>query len=180
MDFLALARARRSVRSYRSDPVSPKALERCLEAARLSPSACNAQPWHFVVATEPALCRELADAMTSMGMNGFAKQAPALIALVQERPNISSRFGGLVKGKVYADMDCGIAAAHFCLQAASDGLGTCIIGWFDEKRVARALGVPKGKRIPLIITLGHPQNESGRPKARKALGDMSSNSRYSG
>ena len=65
-------------------------------------------------------------------------------------------------------IDIGIAAEHFCLQAAESGLGTCMLGWFDEKEVKKLIKVPKNKSIPLLITVGYtPNGYKQRKKIRK-------------
>ena len=111
-----------------------------------------------------------------MGMNKFAHEVPAIIAVVLEKMNLTAKIGSVIKDKEYSLVDVGIAVEHFCLAATSLGLGTCIIGWFDERRMRRLLGV-KGKRIPLLITLGYPAGEH-RTKSRKALDKMSCWNRY--
>ena len=73
-DFLKLVAARQSDRAYdMSRPVEPEKLERILEAARLAPSACNAQPWKFVVINDPELSVKVGKATAGLGMNKFAK-----------------------------------------------------------------------------------------------------------
>ena len=80
MDFLQLVQARQSDRSYDKErPVEPEKLERILEAARLAPSACNAQPWKFVVITDKELAQKAGKAAAGLGMNKFAKDAPCLL-----------------------------------------------------------------------------------------------------
>ena len=75
-------------------------------------------------------------------------------------------------------MDIGIVALQFCLQATAEGLGTCIMGWFNEKKVKELLHIPKSKRAELIITLGYPSSPILRPKVRKTLDDICSYNRY--
>ncbi len=111
-----------------------------------------------------------------MGMNGFAREVPVIVAVVLEKMNLTARIGSVIKDKEYSLLDVGIAVEHFCLQAAELGLGTCIMGWFDEKKVKKLLGI-KGKRVPLLISLGYPAGES-RKKARKSLEEMSSWNQY--
>ena len=172
-DFLRLAEERQSDRKYHDKPVEEEKLLRCLEAARLAPSACNAQPWTFIVIND----KELKDAVareTSGGvlpLNHFTRQAPILVVLVLEKPNITSRFGEVVKDKKFTIMDLGISASHFCLQAASEGLGSCMIGWFNENKVKELLNIPKNKRPMLIITLGYPAGKK-RKKIRKKPDDV--------
>jgi nitroreductase len=173
--FLALAGRRRSVRRYTAQPVERAQIDRCLEAARLAPSACNAQPWTFIVVDDPAL-RDSIAAATSGGvlpLNHFTRQAPVLVVAVQEPANPTSRIGAAVKNKPFAFMDVGIAAEHFCLQAAEEGLGACMLGWFDEARVRTLLGIPAPARPVLILTLGHPDGPPPPPRPRKALAAMS-------
>ena len=177
MDFAELIKVRQSDRRYAPRPVEQEKIAMCIEAARLAPSACNSQPWHFIVADDPATRDELAAAAAGMGMNAFARQAPVIAAVVLEKMKMLAYIGSVIRDKEFSLVDIGIAASHFTLQAADIGLGTCIIGEFDEKRVRKALGIPRGKRIPLLITLGYPEG-STRPKSRKKAEQMSSRNRY--
>ncbi len=176
MDFLDLVKRRQSDRRFEPTPVSNELIMGCLEAARLAPSACNSQPWKFVVVNDPDLKTQIARAAAGMGMNKFADEAPVIVAVVMEKMNFTARIGSVIKDKEYSLLDVGIATEHFCLQAASMGLGTCILGWFNEKEVNRLLQVGK-RRIPLLILLGYPAGET-RPKARKRLDEMSSWNKY--
>ncbi len=88
-------------------------------------------------------------------MNRFVDQAPLLIVVVREQPNFTSKIGGKIKNKDYSLIDIGIACQNMCLQAEAEGLGSCMIGWFDEERVRKLLNIPKSKRVELIITLGY-------------------------
>ena len=173
MNFEELILKRQSDRRYLSEPVAKEDIVKCLEAARMSPSACNSQPWKFVVVDEKGKLAEMAEAAEGLGMNKFTHNVPVMVAVVLEKMNASARLGSLVKNKDYCMLDLGMAVEHFCLQAADLGLGTCIMGWFDEKRIARQLGVPLGKRIPLIIALGKPALPTRR-KVRKTMEEMSS------
>ena len=168
-EFLNLVKTRQSVRGYLPRPVEQDKLERCLEAARLAPSACNAQPWMFIVVDDAEIKKRLADLTADrwLPLNHWTKQAPVHIVLVVEAANLTSRMGALVKQRDFAWMDVAIAAEHFCLQAAAEGLGTCMLGWFKEEKVRLLLNIPKGKRIGLIITLGYPAATKIRPKIRK-------------
>lgn len=169
MNFLELAQKRQSDRGYCDRPVARELIERCLEAARLAPSACNSQPWFFVVVDEPQLRAAVAEKLQDAVMNRFAPSAPVLVAVVAEPPALLPRLGGVIKNKPFYLMDIGMAVEHFCLQAADEGLGSCILGWFDEPGVKRLLGIPKGKRVPLVITLGYPAVPATRPKVRRGI-----------
>ena len=176
MNLSELIQKRQSDRKYESRPVSREMVMKCLEAARLAPSACNSQPWKFVVVDDVALLPQMGAAAAGMGMNGFAREVPVIVAVVLEKMNLTARIGSVIKDKEYSLLDVGIAVEHFCLQAAELGLGTCIMGWFDEKKVKKLLGI-KGKRVPLLISLGYPAVET-RKKARKSFEEMSSWNQY--
>ena len=167
MDFLRLVMSRQSDRAYdKEHSVEPEKLERILEAARLAPSACNAQPWKFVVVTDRELARKVGKAAAGLGMNKFAKDAPVHILIVEESANITSLLGGKVKDKHFPLIDVGIAASHIVLAAESEGLGSCILGWFDEKEIKQLTGIPASKRLLLDIIVGYPLKEK-RKKIRK-------------
>jgi nitroreductase len=167
--FLEMVKTRQSTRAYSNREVEAEKVERCLEAARMAPSACNAQPWKFIVVNDPVIKNALADATQDriLPFNHFTKQAPLHIVIVREKANLTSSIGQVVKNKEFPVMDIGIAAVHFCLQAVEEGLGTCILGWFNEKKVRKLLFVPQNKRIELIITVGYPATDEIRPKKRK-------------
>ena len=174
MTFLELVRMRQSTRNFLDRPVEREKIERCVEAARLAPSACNSQPWKFVVIDEPELRTAVGQRLASpvFGINAFATQAPVLVAVVTEPSTLTARLGAMLKDKPYHLMDLGIAVEHFCLQAVEEGLGTCIMGWFDETGVKRLLEVPRGKRVHLTVAVGYAASEVVRPKARKDKGDI--------
>jgi len=180
MSFLKLANRRFSVRKYKNRPVEKEKIVSCMEAVRLTPSACNSQPWHFVIVDIPKEVAILADKTTLplSKLNQFVKEAPVIVAIVAEKPNLSSGLGGMIKKKPYYLMDIGMAAEHFCLQAAEEGLGTCMLGWFNERAVKEFLSVPKGRSIPLLITLGYPDKEEAPNKIRVKLEDIYSFGKY--
>jgi len=172
-----LINKRQSVRKYKNETVPAEAIIACIEAARLAPSACNAQPWKFVVVDDEALKQQVGEASASMGMNKFCSQAPCIVVVVLEKPNLTSAIGSVLKDKEFTLIDIGIAAEHFCLQATELGLGTCMIGWFNEKKVQQLLGIPKNKRVPLLITIGYP-DDSPRDKVRKTMDQICSKNQY--
>ena len=170
MKFLELIEKRQSDRKYTDQKVERDKIERCLEAARLAPSASNSQPWSFVVIDEPELRKKVGN--KSIGplrsFNNFAPKAPVILAIVMEKPKIITELGGRIKEKEYPLIDIGIAAEHFCLQATEEGLGSCMLGWFDEKAVKTLLKVPEQKSISLLITIGYtPTDYKHRKKIRK-------------
>ncbi|NDW19009.1 nitroreductase [Dysgonomonas sp. 216] len=180
MDFLELVNKRQSTRAYDKDKaVEPEKVARIIEAARLSPSACNAQPWHFIVVDDPDLKNKVADAASAklLGMNHFTKQAPVHILIVEEKVNFTSGIGGMIKDKHFAHVDIGIAAAHICLAAEAEGLGSCMLGWFNESKMRKLLDIPESKRVILDIVIGYPA-QGLRPKKRKATEEVVSYNKY--
>lgn len=179
-NFLALASSRQSDRAYDPDrPVEREKLERILRAASMSPSACNAQPWKFIIVDEPELKNKVADATSNriLGLNHFTKQAPVHILIVEEKVNLSSGFGGWVKDKTFSMIDIGIAAAHICLAAEDEGLGSCILGWFNEEKIRNLLNIPSGKRVVLDIIIGY-SKQPKRTKKRKETDKIISYNTY--
>jgi len=166
--MLELIVSRQSDRKYSDKPVEKEKLDRIIEAGRMAPSACNAQPWKFIVVNEPDLLLKIAEATSAklIGMNSFVGQAPLMIVVIREQPNFTSKVGGTIKNKDYSLIDIGIASENICLQAEAEGLGSCMIGWFDERMLRKILGIPKSKRVELIITLGYSLSEQ-REKRRK-------------
>jgi len=126
MNFLELVNRRQSVRRYAPGKRIPReVLDRCLEAARLAPSACNSQPWSFVVVDDPEKVRALAEAACShppYGMNHFAADASAIVAVVTEKMKWAARIGAQFRGVQYSLVDIGIASEHLVLQAAEEGI----------------------------------------------------------
>ncbi len=178
-NFLRLIRSRRSCRKYSDQAVEREKLERIIEAGRMAPSACNAQPWKFIVVDDKALLHDLSGAASSklLGMNWFVNQAPIQVVIVRERVNITSKIGGTIKNKDYSLIDIGIASENICLQAEAEGLGSCILGWFDEERVKKILSIPKSKRVELIITIGYSLAEK-RERGRKPPEETVSFNKY--
>ena len=180
MDFSQLITVRQSVRKYANRPVPEETLVRLVEAVRLSPSASNSQPWRLILVTDPALRDRVARATFSrlVSFNRFAVQVPVLAVLVVEKPKVITQIGGRLKDRDFPLIDIGIAAAHFCLQAADLGLGTCMLGWFDEAVIRELLHIPASRRIGLVITLGYPAEAQIRPKQRKSTSRMCSRDSY--
>jgi nitroreductase len=170
-----LFKIRQSVRKYSDVKVSREILHHCLDEARFAPSASNSQPWKFVVADQEPIRTQLARATFSelIPFNRFTLQAPVIVVLVIDKPKLITRVAMKMKKRDWQLIDIGIIAAHFCLQAAEDGLGTCMIGWFDEKKVKEILKIPSDKTIGLLITVGYaPEGYPVRTKIRKPLEEI--------
>lgn len=179
--LLDLIQTRQSSRDYLPASVQRELIEKCIEAARLAPSACNSQPWHFIIVDEPELKNKLTEKIFSgpYSMNSFVKKAPVIVAVISEKSSFMAKIGGYFRGTAYYLIDIGAAVENFILQAAELGLSTCWIGWFNEKETKRLLGIPSYKKLDCLISLGYSQ-EPIRPKTRKQINKMHSYNKYQG
>ncbi|MEO0078940.1 MAG: nitroreductase family protein, partial [candidate division WOR-3 bacterium] len=173
--FLKLCLHRRSVRRFRNLPVDREKLMRCLEAARLAPSAENRQPWRFVVFDDPAEKERLARAVFRgvYAVSARFADAPVLVCLLIREDVLVNRLAKVSQGVPYQFVDAGIAGEHFVLAAAEQGIGTCWIGWFDTRALVRHLKLQgRGFRPIALIAVGYPAEDAGGavPK-RRALAD---------
>ncbi len=172
MDLLELIKLRQSDRKFDFDRlVEAEKISYILEAARLAPSACNAQPWKIIVVDEPNLSKQIGEATANLGMNKFAKNAPLHLIIVEESANFTSILGSKLKGKYFPLIDIGVLASHITLAAEQQELGSCITGWFDERKIKKLLNIPLKKRVLLNILIGYPLNDK-RSKSRKSINDI--------
>ena len=172
-EFFDLINNRQSCRKYLDKPVEKEKLIKCIEAARVAPSACNSQPWHFVVVNNKELSSKVAMCVQDKVMNKFTSECQAFIIVVEENGNLTSRAGALMKQQDYRSVDIGIATQHICLSATQQNLGTCILGWFNEKELKKLLNIDKLKRIRLVVAIGYPETNAIRKKIRKSINEIS-------
>ncbi len=171
-DFFELIAKRESCRNYSDKQVDIGLLRKCIEAARLAPSACNSQPWSFTVVNNSELSPKVAKCLQEMGMNKFTDKCPAYVIVTEEDASLSAKFGGKVKNQQYAPIDIGLATANLVLAATELGLSTCIMGWFNESKLKNLLDIPKTKRIRLVIGVGYAASENLREKKRKSMEEI--------
>jgi nitroreductase len=150
--------------------VEREKLTRCVEAARLAHSGCNAQPWSFVVVDNPKIVPEVAKCGQPMNnINGFLDKAGAFIVVLEEHAVLMPGLRKMVDSQFFAKGDIGSAVAYLCLEAAEQGVGTCIIGMYDRETISNLLGIPLEQRYGALIALGYPESDVIRPKDRKPL-----------
>ena len=171
MNFIEIAEKRQSCRAY--DPsreVEEEKLNRVLVSARLSPSACNGQPYHITVCRGD-VAKRVAKTTQGMGMNKFASDAPVLL-VISEKPYVTSAaFGARVKKNDYRSIDIGILSAYITAEAAAQGLGSCILGWFDDDEIRSICGIDEVVR--LVITVGYAkEGDKLREKKRKGIDEL--------
>ena len=172
MNFMEIANARQSCRNYDEQrPVEREKLDAVLEAARLAPSACNGQPYHITVCRNQAAQDVAALTVGRGGMNKFAAQAPILLVVSEAPYCAAAAMGSKIKNNDYRSMDIGLAVAQLCAEATTQGLGTCILGWFDDAKVREICHLEHPVR--LVITLGYPsESEKQREKKRKDMSEL--------
>jgi nitroreductase len=152
MDVLEAVRGRRSIRAFRSDDVSPKIVEKLLDAARWAPSAGNIQPWEFIVVRKPEIKRALAEAALDQTL---IEEASVVIVVCANEDRSSQGYG--IRGKtLYCLQDTAAATQNILLTAYSLGLGTCWVGAFREEEAREILKIPHGIRPVAIIPVGYP------------------------
>ena len=180
MNILSSIKNRRSIRFFKTAQIKREALELCLEAGRLSPSACNSQPWKFILVDSPSFLKELSNKIFSgiYKMNAFSKNASALIVIVSTKPKFFARFGGALRNTNFQNIDAGIACENIVLQAQELGIGTCILGWFNERKLKSLLRIPWNKKVPIIISLGYTDEKDLPPQQLKEKSETISINRY--
>lgn len=161
MNFYDVVAARRSVRNYRSTPVALDKLSRILDAVRLAPSACNLQPWKFLVVKSDVM-----RARISRVLQPWVMTAPLIIVALGNR-----KTGWRRDGQSYHEVDVAIAFEHLVLAAAAEGLGTCWICAFDRQAMRLALNLDEDWDTVAVTPLGLPDDPNPRT-LRKPLADI--------
>ena len=170
-DFMELALARQSCRDFSDKPVEHDKLVRCVEAAILTPSGCNSQPWSFVVVEDPVKVKAIAPLTQAIG-NAFVSKAQAFIIILEEYAVLNPKISAMVDSQYFAKGDLGAAVLSVCLEATSLGLGTCILGIYDRAKICEVAGLPAGSRFGGLIAVGYPASDSIRTKTRKSLKEV--------
>ena len=169
-DFYNLALKRQSCRAFRETSVDDELLVRCVNAATMAPSACNSQPWNFVIVTRDETRRELAKLTQTTGLNLWTNYAPAFIVVAEDaEPVLMPKVAAVYGAKHFAEGDVGMATAFLLLEAAELGLGCCVLGTFDDGDVKKLLEIPEGDTVRAIVAVGYPADDTQRRKNRKEV-----------
>ena len=171
MNFTEIALNRQSCRNYdNTRMVEQEKLDAVLNAARLSPSACNGQPYHITVCKGEVALR-VAKATQDIGINKFATDAPIML-VISEMPYVKTAdLGAKLKKNDYRSIDIGILSAYITAEAAVQGLATCILGWLDGNELQEICKTEGTVR--LVITLGYAKDDDVlRTKKRKTLEEL--------
>ena len=171
MNFTEIASTRQSCRSFDNTRlVEQEKIEAILNSARLSPSACNGQPY-FLTVCKGDIAKKVAKATQGMGMNKFASDAPVQIVISEMPYNRTAALGAKVKGNDYRSIDIGIVSAYITAEAEAQGLGSCILGWLDSdeiKKICNLLG-----EVRLVVSIGYKTADDRlRIKKRKNFDEL--------
>lgn len=157
---------RYSCRKYSEKTLDIDLLYKCIEAARLAPSACNSQPWMFYVVLDETKRKELVKLTQPFTENaGF-------IIVEEINPNFSEKIVNKFKSQDFTKTDIGIACSYLSLQATELGLATCMIGYFNEDKIKKLLNIDKKSRLRLVIAIGFPDDKEKRKLARKEIEEI--------
>ncbi len=171
-EFLSLCLRRQSCRSFLDKEIEQDILVKCVKAASLAPSACNSQPWSFVIVHSKDMVNKIAQCANVMGRNEFAFQAKAFFVVVEEFAVLMPAIRGLIDSQFFAVGDVGAATISLCLAATDEGLGTCVMGLFDREKVSNVLDIPREKKVRAVIAVGYPKDTDIREKTRKDLKEI--------
>ena len=175
MNFETLQAARESCRIYSDKDVPREILTHLIDVARLSPSACNSQPWRFIIVDEPEARAKLIEAFDDDGLTGcpWGEDVPCFIMICEDEAHLRPGVGEHYGFQHFAQMDIGMAAMALCYEATSLGLGTCMIGTMNQKKLKAAFDIPTERIVRLIITVGYPAKaDQPRKKIRKNLDEI--------
>ncbi|MDP8257923.1 MAG: nitroreductase family protein [Candidatus Aadella gelida] len=178
--FKELVKSRRSIRSYLGRRIDPEKLELCAEAALYSPSACNSQPWKFIIVNDNSAKEKMRSSVFSglYNMNSFASNAAAYIVLISKKTKLPASIAGYLMRTDFRQIDLGIACSNIVLQAEDLGIGSCILGWFDQRAARRILNIPRLVNIDLIIALGYTDQGPSSERRLKDRDETVSYDRY--
>ena len=153
MDFNKVISSRRSIRSYKTDPIPESALAQITETVQQAPSACNLQPWEFRIIFND----KIREAICRVYTQKWLAEAPAIVVALGNSATAWKRLDG----SSIIDMDIGIAMEHLVLAAAAEGLGTCWICAYDVKNMNQALEITAPWNALAISPLGYPAQQPG-------------------
>ena len=168
-DFLEICTRRQSCRNFSGKAVEHDKLVKCVEAGRLAPSACNSQPWSFVVVETPEIAAEVAKCGQKFSPNPFLSNAGAFIIVLEEHAFLNAGVAAILDSQYFAKGDLGAATVQICTEAETQGLGTCIIGMYDRPKLCELLNIPAEKQFAAFIAVGYAADDKVRVKDRKAL-----------
>ena len=174
MDTTQCIQTRRSIRKYKPDPIDHTLLESIISTASYSPSWKNTQITRYIAIEDSSILKKIADDYTPSYNSNIVSQLSMLIAVTMVKGRSGFERDGSYstkKGDRWQMFDAGVACQTFCLAAHEYGLGTVIMGVFDESGISSLLDIPKERELAALIALGYPDIEPSAPK-RKTVEDL--------
>ncbi|MGI6007425.1 MAG: nitroreductase family protein [Ruminococcus sp.] len=174
MDLVQGIKKRRSVRKFSETPVPREILREIIETASWAPSWKNTQTVRYIVVDSREVLKKIASEDCMMGFThnvDIVAQAPALVILASVKGRSGYERNGsfsTAKGSHWESFDAGIAAQTFCLAACEKGLGTVIMGIFDENKIREIIEIPEDQQISALISIGYPAEEPKTPPRKNA------------
>ena len=168
MEALQNIKERRSIRQYKDTPVTAEQITEIVEAARFAPTWKNSQTVRYHAVLDKALKdRIAAEGTLNFSKNGNnIRSAAALVVLTTVDGIAGYEPDGkptTAKGSHWQSFDAGIACQTFCLAAHDKGLGTLIMGIFDEAKIKEMLNLPAGESVSALIAVGYPEADPAAP-----------------
>lgn len=181
MEFREILAKRYSCRAFSDKALDRESVVEIVKAGALAPSACNSQPWHFVVVDEAETIERVAKCTQKGGLgfiNRFTPKSKAFIVVVKEKPGFSEKMAKVMTSRDYTPYDIGLAVGNMVSRATDLGVGSCILGWFDEEKIKAELSIPEDKAVDLVIALGYPESEDIPNRKRKDFDSVHSFNKY--
>lgn len=174
MNVIDCIKGRRSIRKYKAEPIDHSMIDSIVSAASYSPSWKNTQITRYIAIEDSSIIGEITDKFTSQHNADIIRQAPMLIAVTYLKGRSGFERDGSYttnKGDRWQMFDTGIATQTFCLAAKEYGLGTVILGIFDEEGISGLLELPKDQEVAALIVIGYPDVEPEAPP-RKSVEEL--------
>lgn len=169
MNVTECLKTRRSIRKYKPDPVDHSIIDSIVSSASYSPSWKNTQITRYTAIENSSLLSEITDKFTPDYNSNIIRQAPLLIAVTFIKGRCGyERDGSFTTKKQdrWQMFDVGAACQNFCLEAWNHGLGTVIMGVFDEDGISELLDIPDGQELGALIAAGYPDIAPDAPKRK--------------
>ncbi len=170
--FDELINTRQSCRSFNGQPVEREKLEELVKAVRITPSACNSQPWRLIVVSGEK-AQPVREALQLMGRNKFTSECPSFCIFIEKPATLKAGIAEKLGSQKFAQLDVGAAISYYTLKATDLGLQTCILGWFDEKKLIKTFDIPKSEKVRLVVATGYAvDGYELREKVRKDVSEF--------
>lgn len=165
--FSELAAKRQSCRKFSPDrTIEREKLKSIMKTAIMAPSAGNSQPWRYITVDEPQRVKQLGMCVADSGDNEFCLDASAFVVVLEEHKAFGANLGESLRNKKFMGVDIGLSVAHIIFAAEDMGIASCVVGSFNERKIKMLLGIPKVRRLKLIVALGY-DAESNQQREKK-------------